>query len=151
MDISVNIIKKNEEETIRKLIKIEKQAFGDAGLDEWGLVPLIRHGKVMALQYRDEIVGGAQFFRDFKNPSTVYLVGIAIDKNFRGKGLGTMFLNECLSLMKSDGIRCVELTVDPANGPAVKVYKEKLGFQTIEERKDEYGEGEDRLVMKRAL
>jgi ribosomal protein S18 acetylase RimI-like enzyme len=33
----------------------------------------------------------------------------------------------------------------------VKVYKDKLGFETVETRIAEYGEGEDRLVMVKAL
>ncbi len=130
---------------------IEKQAFGEAGLDAWSLVPLVRHGKVLALKYGNEVIGGAQFMRDWSDPAKAYLVGIAVDSSFRGKGLGTRFLSACIELLKTEGIKCIELTVDPQNYGAVKVYEEKLSFRTVAQRKNEYGPKEDRLVMELEL
>jgi len=147
MDISVDIIDCNDAQVVSRLKQIEKQAFGDAGLDEWNLVPLIRHGMVMAMKCGGKVIGGAQFIRDWRDSSRAYLVGIAVDSDYRGNGLGTRFLRACLDLLKAQDIRCAELTVDPANYGAVKVYEKKLFFRTVEKRKDEYGPGEDRLVM----
>lgn len=151
MNISIEQVKNNEAIIVGRLIEIEKQAFGDAGLDEWNLVPYIRHGKVIALLSDNKIIGGAQFIRDWDDLSRAYLVGIAVDSAYRGKGLGTRFLAECLELLKTEGIKCVELTVDSRNTGAVNVYQNKLGFITAGIRKDEYGAGEDRLVMERVL
>jgi len=151
MESSVDVINSNDSETVENLIEIEKQAFGNAGLDQWTLVPLIRHGKVIALRYKNEIIGGAQFIRDWEDSLRAYLVGIAINSDYQGKGLGTRFLNGCLAILKDEGIGSVELTVDPSNKPAVRMYKDKLGFKTIETRKNEYGNGADRLVMERKL
>ena len=151
MDINVKVIKDNDPEIVQRLMNIDQQAFGDAGVDEWFLVPFIRHGRVMALQLGGQIIGGAQFIRDWGEPFKVYLYGIAIDRRYRGKGLGTAFLKACIDVIKTDGAQCVELTVDPANHPAVAVYEKKLGFRITEERKDEYGAGENRLVMELKL
>ena len=151
MEIKVSVIKNNDAQVIEKLKAIEKQAFGDAGLDEWNLVPFVRHGRVIALQNGDEVVGGAQYIRDWDDPSRAYLVGIAVDSSCRGKGLGTRFLGDSLALLAAEGIKYVELTVDPQNHGAVKVYAKKLGFETVGTRKDEYGAGEDRLVMEKRL
>ena len=151
MDIKVSVIKDNDAQIIEKLKAIEKQAFGEAGLDEWNLVPFIRHGKVIALWCDNKLVGGAQYIRDWDEPSRAYLVGIAVDGSCRGQGLGTRFLGESLALLAAEGIKCVELTVDAQNHGAVKVYGEKLGFVTIGTRKDEYGAGVDRVVMEKRL
>jgi ribosomal-protein-alanine N-acetyltransferase len=151
MNIRVDMIRDNDAQIVGRLSKIEEMAFGKAGLNEWTIVPLIRHGKVFALWHEREVIGGAQFIRDWKDPSRAYLVGIALDKNQRGKGLGTRFLAECLVMLKGEGVNSVELTVDAVNQPAAHVYQEKLGFGIVEERKDEYGAGENRLVMERML
>jgi len=147
MDYEVNIVKRNDKEIITRILEIEKEVFGDAGLCSWSLIPLIRHGRLMTLVYFDQIVGSAQFFRDWEEPGRVYLVGIAIDKNHQGKGLGTLFLKECLDKLRKEGINKVELTVHPKNYIAKKIYMDKLGFRIFEEREDEYGPGEDRLAM----
>ena len=151
MNIKVEVIKQNDTQIMNRIMEIEKQAFGNAGLDEWNLVPYMRHGRVMVLKYHDKIVGDAQFVRDWDNPKRIYLYGIAIDYRYRGKGLGTRFLSECLFMIKEDGAEVVELTVDPKNDAAVKVYQSKLGFDIVADRKDEYGPGENRLVMERKL
>lgn len=151
MDTAIEIIKINDARTVARLMEIEKQAFGEASLDIWTLVPLIRHGRVLALIYGGEIAGCAQFVRDWENPAKAYLVGIAVDEKHRGRGLGTLFLAQCLETLKNVGIKSVELTVHAGNLAAVRVYEKKLGFRVIEDRKSEYGVGEDRLVMEREL
>jgi len=132
---------------IEMLAKIEREAFGIGGMNEWMIVPLIRHGKVYALFYGDEIIGGAYFMRDWDFPEKVYLLSIAVAAAHQGKGMGTFLLKEALGLLKKEGIEKVELTVDPRNIGAVSIYHDKLGFTTKMQRKNEYGEGEDRLVM----
>lgn len=151
MNIRVDMIKDNDAQIVDRLSEIEEQAFGKAGLNEWTIVPLIRHGKVFALWHEREVIGGAQFIRDWEDPFRAYLVGIAVDKNQRGKGFGTRFLAECLAMLKGEGVNSVELTVDAANRSAAHVYQQKLGFVIVEEREDEYGAGENRLVMVRML
>lgn len=147
MDIIIEQITGRGIRVAERLARIEAQAFGAGGLNEWTLVPLIRHGRVFALCDGPKVIGGAQFVRDWDDTSRAYLVGIAVDSEYRGKGLGTRFLGECMGVLRREGIASVELTVDAANTRAVHVYREKLGFVELETRKDEYGPGVDRVVM----
>lgn len=41
----------------------------------------------------------------------------------------------------------MSLTVDIANKPAIKLYKDKIGFEIDHFSKDEYGKGHDRYIM----
>lgn len=151
MSLEIKIMTQNDTDTVSRLVEIETNAFGPNGLSEWEIVPFIRHGLVIALKADDKIIGGAQFFRDWKHPDHAYLFGIAVDPDYRGKGFGTRFLSDCCLMLKEQGFKKVELTVDAANLPAVRVYKDKLKFETVETRLAEYGKGEDRLVMVKAL
>lgn len=146
-NIHIKIIKKNEPHVISRLIELDKQAFNEGGLDEWTMVPIMRHGRIMALYYNDEIAGCAQFIKDWDNEKKAYLYGVSISEEYRGKGLGTWFLTSCFDELKKEGIKIIELTVDPKNHPAIRVYEQKMGFKIINEQKNEYGEGEHRLVM----
>ncbi|GMA98734.1 hypothetical protein PIPA1_15340 [Pelosinus sp. IPA-1] len=75
------------------------------------------------------------------------MVGVSISKDFQGLGLGTELLKKSLKALYRENIEKVELTVGRNNVAAVKIYESKLGFKVTDCRKDEYGEGEDRLVM----
>ncbi|NPV90549.1 MAG: GNAT family N-acetyltransferase [Firmicutes bacterium] len=144
----IELLKENRPELIKQIVQLENEAFGADGLTEWVLVPLVRHGRVYCLTIGNRLVGAAQYLRDWDNPELAYLVGIAVAKSHQGQGWGTELMKESMRSMSRDGIRELELTVAPDNRGAVEVYKRKLGFVEAGYRRNEYGEGRDRLVMR---
>ncbi len=149
--MKVDLLQTVDLSSITRLVQLEREAFGIGGLNEWHLVPFIRHGKVYIIRQKEEIVGLIQYMRDWDTPRKAYLMGVSIAKEMRGKGLGTTLIRASLQEIKKEDIVEVELTVDPENQNAIKVYNEKLGFVMKETRIDEYGAGEKRLVMHLSL
>lgn len=147
----IELVQKVEPELLKRLVAMESDAFGQGGMNEWHLVPLIRHGRVFIVRRNQEVVGLIQYMLDWSSPQKAYMVGVSIDKEWRGRGVGTELLKESFTRLQQENIKEIELTVDPANIPAVAIYEKKLGFVTTELRDNEYGEGEDRLVMKLIL
>jgi len=143
----IRIVTPDQKSTITRIIALEAEAFGDGGLDEWNLLPLIRHGRVFVLEEDSLTAACIQYMKDWNDPSKAYAVGISVDKNRRGKGYGTELFRASMDILADEGIKTVELTVDPENASAVAVYGRKLGFVISEERRDEYGEGVHRIVM----
>jgi len=143
----IELVREIESKLIQRLVQLEKEAFGEGGMNAWHLVPLIRHGRVYVLKKEFEIVGLIQYMLDWDSPQKAYMVGVSISKDFQGLGLGTELLKKSLKALYRENIEKVELTVDRNNVAAVKIYESKLGFKVMGCRKDEYGEGEDRLVM----
>lgn len=140
-------IEKKDEKYIDEILALEKESFGEDGaVDIWLLKPFIKYGKVLALQDENKkIIGVAEFIRAF-DVDTVYIYGICIDKKERGKGRGKILLELIKEYMKSKGIKKLDLTVSPKNIGGVKLYKGS-DFEIIKELKNEYGQGEDRLLM----
>lgn len=133
------------------LVQMEMEAFGMGGLNAWQLVPFIRHGRVFAVYEREEAVGLIQFMRDWENCRKAYLIGVSVAERMRGQGVGTLLIRNTLEQLKLEDINEIELTVDPENQAAIKVYRDKLGFTAKGKRSNEYGLGEDRLVMTLSL
>ncbi|MFJ9904105.1 GNAT family N-acetyltransferase [Streptomyces sp. NPDC101152] len=80
-----------------------------------------------------------------------WVLGLGITRDERGRGHGRRLMREALRRLRADGVREVCLTVDPANLAAIVLY-ESLGFTADEGvRKDYFGPGADRLVMRRSL
>ncbi|MDT8899877.1 GNAT family N-acetyltransferase [Anaeroselena agilis] len=147
----IELITENEPGVTRRLVELETEAFGAGGMNEWHLVPLIRHGRVFAFRKDGEIIGAIQYLLDWNDRNKAYVVGISIAKEWRGRSFGTELLAKSLKVLSQEGIAAVELTVDPNNAAAIKVYRDKLGFKDIGSLTDEYGSGEDRLVMKKTF
>ena len=132
---------------LERLEAIEKGAFGEGGLNPWVMVPFIRHGEVYVISNQDRFIGGvAEYMRDFTLPERAYLFGLSVDGQLQGQGLGSQLLLESLAALQARYLKEVELTVDPRNETAVALY-EKIGFQRLDYRTDEYGPGEHRWVM----
>lgn len=73
---------------------------------------------------------------------------IAIERESQGKGYGYHLLLQSLLHLKKKGLSIVVLTVDPNNSRALHIYCDKFGFEFVEYRENEYGQGCDRMFLK---
>ncbi|TDT70627.1 ribosomal protein S18 acetylase RimI-like enzyme [Hypnocyclicus thermotrophus] len=138
----------NEKEYIEQIIKIEERIFGkNGGVDYWILKPIIRYGKVLAIEENNKILAVAELINNWDN-NTIYIYGFCVDIKYQSKGIGKVFLEKLKEyiIKNKKTIKNIVLTVDKENIKAIKLY-EKLGFEIEKELKDEYGKGIDRLYM----
>lgn len=136
-----------DSDLIGRLVQLETEAFGKAGMNVWHIVPLIRHGRVYVFRIDAEVIGVVHYMLDWENSHKAYMVGVSISKESRGQGVGTKLLQDSFNALSKENITEVELTVDRNNIVAVRLYEIKFGFLVTDFRRDEYGEGEDRLIM----
>lgn len=134
---------------LKRMVNFGQDIFGELGMDEWGLVPQIRHGNVFVLKEENKkrLVGFAILMRDWEDPDKAYLFDYAISEEFQGQGLGYHFLVSICRNLIEQGFSSMSLTVDVDNPSAINLYQEKLGFSIVEQRNDEYGKGHDRFIM----
>lgn len=134
---------------LKRMVDFGLNIFGELGMDEWGLVPQIRHGNVFILKEEDKkrIIGLAILMRDWEDPDKAYLFDYAIAEEYQGNGLGHHFLTAISENLLEQGFKRMSLTVDVENMPAIHLYKDKIGFDIVKESKDEYGKGHDRYIM----
>lgn len=82
---------------------------------------------------------GAVWYRlfDENNKSYGYIdcntpeIGIAVSKDVRGKGLGTLLMRKIIQQAQDEGYNTISLSVDLENSSAINIYN-KLGFQDYE-------------------
>ncbi|MCC5910696.1 MAG: GNAT family N-acetyltransferase [Clostridiaceae bacterium] len=147
--LKVYIVQDFNLDILRKMVNFGENIFGEAAMDEWGLVPQIRHGNVFVLKenVHSKIVGMAILMRDWEDNKKCYLFDYAIREELQGKGLGYYFLRAICFNVKEQGFTHMALTVDVKNEPAIALYRDKLGFEIEDVNKHEYGEGEHRYIM----
>ncbi|WP_235753936.1 GNAT family N-acetyltransferase [Psychrobacillus sp. INOP01] len=100
--------------------------------EEWGrkgdtaLIAIDENNRAVgAVWYRlfDESNKGYGFV-DNRTPE----LGIAVTKEARGLGIGTLLMKKIIQQAKEDGYKSLSLSVDPENTHAVYIYKQ-LGFK----------------------
>ena len=75
------------------------------------------------------------------------IINIAVDKEYQGKGIGTILLQYVIDNTKAEKIM---LEVKDINMPAIKLYS-KLGFNQIHVRNNYYEDGSNALIMERSI
>lgn len=78
------------------------------------------------------------------------LYSIAVDPNFRGKGVADALLKACYPAATLRGAIRLRLELRPSNKPALRLY-ERAGFAPLERKSGYYDDGEDALRMERTL
>lgn len=137
--------------TMMKQLEIE--AFGsDGAVDEWGLVPIARNGRLLLMYEREDErpVAVCELLRDYLKPDLAYIYGYYVRPDKQGKGYGKLLFDYLFPMLIKDQFTEVCLTVKPSNVAAVKLY-ERVGFDIAETRHSEYGEGSDRYYMVKKL
>lgn len=138
-----------------EIIRIQNEGFGNGrnnGVRRYSK----RLKKVFyVIKYQDHIAGYCIYslkimpsFKGFKKSSILH--SIAIDRDFRRKGLGEKLLNGSIKEMKLNKIPSILLYVNKKNLSAIHLY-EKLGFQIIKEVRDICGQDEKCYEMKLKL
>lgn len=148
-NLKVYLVQDYNLKLLNRIVAFGHDIFGELAMDEWGLVPQIRHGNVFILkeENKQRLIGFAILMREWENVDTAYLFDYAILEEFHGQGLGYHFLIIICRNLIEQGFKRVTLTVDINNPPAIRLYKDKLGFEIVEQRQDEYGKGHDRYIM----
>ena len=81
---------------------------------------------------------------------TADILLVAVLKEFRNRGLASRLLLDGLDLAVKLGAERAMLEVETTNEAAIKCYQ-KLGFLTIAERKNYYGEHRNAYIMEKRL
>lgn len=151
MTITFKAVEKPNAGMIDNILQIEKAAFGNGALSEYVVIPVMRHGRIyIAVDEDGEAVACAYFLRDMADPYLAYLLSVAVLPDFSGYDIGVALLDYAFTDIKELGIEKMQLTVDPANFKALSTYREKLGF-SVSNSFDEYGTGDERLIMIKEL
>lgn len=80
-----------------------------------------------------------------------WILSIGVARDLQGQGLGRRLIVEMLRRLRSEGVYEFLLAVDPTNEPAHHLYR-SLGFTPLgAPRKDYFGPGKDRILMRLSL
>lgn len=149
MDYKVRLLDKADLEAV---YEIEKECF----ISPWKFFDLEYEltgnpvNKFLVVEVDGKVVGFNDFMITF-NSATISQ--IAITKDFRKKGLGTLLLDEMEKYFPSEGDEIVEnvtLEVRASNVPAINMYK-KHGYEVVIKKPHYYPDGEDAIYMVKRL
>ena len=151
MDIEFFHISETDLDMIDQIVELEKRlSRNNSGLTAFVVNAYVRYGRVYSAVDYDEVVGCAYFMKDFDNPGKVYLFGLLVDPKESGRKLGQNLLMSAFADLKDSGLRMAEVMVHPSNKGAIRVYRDELGFNLMNNSEDA-DEADEYLIMRRML
>ena len=141
-----------EKADLEQVYQIEKECF----INPWKFSDIQYEfqgnpvNKFLVLEVNGKVVGFNDFMITF-NSATISQ--IAVTKEFRRKGFGTILLNEmekCFPKEGDDIVENVTLEVRASNKPAINLYK-KQGYEVVVVKPHYYQDGEDAIYMVKRL
>ena len=102
----------------------------------------------IVLVARDEDVIGFAIAHAAADEAELLLIGVA--RSERRRGIGKKLLEAMVEKVRARGARAIHLEVRSSNQAAIALYA-SLGFAAAGTRRRYYSDGEDALLMRRAL
>ncbi len=128
---------------------LDREAFAADGLTAGNLRLVSLAGRLYIARLEGQVAGQAVVLGRLDGPGA-FLLGLAVGRVWRGRQVGRGLLRFVLADLAAAEAPFLELTVDPANTPAVTLY-EKEGFHRERLVPDLLGPGKPRLIMRRSL
>lgn len=152
MAIEFYHISETDFDMIDQIVELEKRmSKNGSGLTAFEVNAYVRYGRVYAAVEYDEVVGCSYFMKDFDNPGKVYLFGLIVDPKEAGKKLGQNLLMSAFADLKDSSLRMAEVAVHPSNRGAIKVYRDELGFNIINDTDQTIEGAPEYMIMRRIL
>ncbi len=96
----------------------------------------------------DDIIVGFSGIKQIIDEADI--MNIAVRKEYRNKGIGSILLDYLISTCKKNNIKRINLEVNENNKIAIKLYN-KFNFQIIGKRKKYYNNCDDALLMQKEI
>ncbi len=127
---------------ITTLVSLENKSFNSDQLNERNFKYFmdLSHGVVLVQELESKVVGyGILLFH--KRTALARLYSLAIDQNYRGKGLGKKLLTKLEAIAKEKDCTYLRLEVKTSNQSAIKLY-ESMNYRRFNHKEDYYEDHE---------
>jgi [ribosomal protein S18]-alanine N-acetyltransferase len=150
------IIRDASEKDLEQVQKIENSSFDDPYSNEF-FIFLLHDSSFKVAEVGEEVAGYSIYKIRTQStllgrlqPKRAILISLAIDFDWRRKGIASMLLDELTRDLKASGAAVLELQVMKTNDSAKALYS-KFGFKPTAGIPNYYGRGRDGVVMEKSL
>lgn len=149
--IQTREVSEHDPELIKTVVDIDLMTWSEQTFSRYTAALMLRHGRTFLLVADDVPVGTCQAIRSWERPTEAVLFSISIRPGWRGRGLGTRFLEDVFSALERSGVRSVVLSVDVKNDHGLRIYESRFGFTRVGLLENEYGKKTDEIMLRKVL
>ena len=140
-------VRKAESTDLQSLLEIEEKCFGSEKFSPETVTAFLERYDAFIVIAEEEggLLGSAMCLVSMERREG-RIASVAVLKDRRGQGIGSMLLAECENIFLSMGLEEHSLEVETVNEPAISMYLSR-GFQIVGMIEDFYGSGRHAYYM----
>lgn len=142
------IIREFKRPDIKRVLEIETSCFNDPYPPSI-LIDIYNLGAGFLVAQQDNMVVGYIIFW-IRYEDEGHIISLAVDKEYRRKNIGSQLVDYAIDIFNKCNVREIKLEVRVGNRGAREFYKE-CSFEEKEVLKNYYEDGEDAVMMRKAL
>lgn len=137
----------NDWEILNQVAAIDQAAFGLDGVSVFNLAQFARCRSIYCMKVDGKVVAETVVFKtNFDDGALIF--GFAVLGESQGKGYGTALLEHVIKKCEELGIAYLELTANPENNAAMKLYVKNGGFRHFETLPPHPQHGQPRWLLR---
>ncbi|HJN72524.1 MAG TPA: GNAT family N-acetyltransferase [Myxococcota bacterium] len=149
--IQTREVREHDPDLIKTVVDIDLMTWSEQTFSRYTAALMLRHGRTFLLLADNVPIGTCQVMRSWDRPTEAVLFSISIRPGWRGRGLGTRFLEDVLHTLEGSGMRSVVLSVEATNNHVLGIYENRFGFVRVGLLANEYGKKTDEVMLRKVL
>ncbi|WP_261885464.1 GNAT family N-acetyltransferase [Vibrio pomeroyi] len=134
-----------EKQELADIYQLEHALFGDHAYPQFFFRQAFDcWGKGLLVAKQESKIAGYALMTTTDKQHEFWILSLAVDPNYRGMGIGRKLMQHAIAQLPQESK--LLLTVDPNNASACALYA-SMGFVTITQEENYFGDDEARLVM----
>lgn len=109
------------------------------------------YGKIFVTFDGDTPLCVIETFKKWDNPREAQIISVATHPDFQSQGIGFFTAKKMIDWLASHGINSIEVRITPGHTAMLRIFRERLGFNVINEIEEYYGPNQNRLCLRKDI
>jgi RimJ/RimL family protein N-acetyltransferase len=149
---SFKVLERPNNDECLAILNMMKMCFQNSSQDIYIFRLIVDYGKIFVTFHEDTPICAIQTFKNWDNHSEVQIISVATHPSFQRQGLCFFTAKNMIEwLLAADGINFIGIRIPLGHTAMLRIFKEKLGFNVINEIKEYYGPNQNRLYLRKDI
>ncbi len=133
------------------ILNMMKMCFNDSSQDIYIFRLIADYGKIFVTFHEDTPICAIETLKNWDNHNDTQIISVATHPDFQSQGIGFFTAKKMIDWLASHGINSIGIRIPPGHTAMLRIFKEKLGFNVINEIKEYYGSNQNRLYLSKDI
>ena len=128
-----------------------KMCFHESSQDIYIFRLIADYGKIFVTFHEDTLICVIQTLKNWDNNSEAQIISVATHPSFQRQGICFFTAKNMIDWLATHGINSIGIRIPQGHTAMLRIFKEKLGFNVVNEIKEYYGPNQNRLYLRKDI